>query len=267
LRRYDGEYRWIFDIGVPRFSEDGSFLGYIGVGMDVTERRLAEEALADVSRKMVAVQEEERRRIARDLHDDINQRLAILAVELHQLIDSPPNSPMELASQLTDIRERLIEISTGVQSISYHLHSPQLEYLGIVAAMKGFCKEFAARHAAEVDFKNDDIPSSIAREVSLCLFRVLQEGLHNAAQHSKVKYFEVKLGCSANQIELIVSDRGAGFDVEDAMRQGGLGLISMRERVRLVRGRIVVDSKPMSGTRIHVQVPIGSAEVSERAIG
>jgi signal transduction histidine kinase len=139
LRRHDLEYRWILDIGVPRFNDDGSFLGYIGVGIDVTEQKLAEEALADVSRKMVAVQEEERRRIARDLHDDINQRLAILAVELQQLGSSPPNSPGDIARQLTDIRERLIEISTGVQSISYHLHSPQLEYLGIVAAMRAFC--------------------------------------------------------------------------------------------------------------------------------
>ena len=267
LRRHDGDYRWILDIGVPRFNDDGSFLGYIGVGIDVTERKLAEEALANVSRKMIAVQEEERRRIARDLHDDINQRLAMLAVELQQLGNSPPNSRGKLASQLTEIRERLIEVSTGVQAISYHLHSPQLEYLGIVAAMKGFCKEVALRHAAEVDFKTDEIPSRIPREVSLCLFRVLQEGLHNAAQHSKVKHFEVRLGYSADQIELTVSDRGAGFDMEDAMRQGGLGLISMRERVRLVNGTIVVDSKPMSGTRIHVQVPIGSANVPERAIG
>jgi PAS domain S-box-containing protein len=267
FRRRDGEYRWILDIGVPRFSEDGSFLGYIGVGIDVTERKLAEEALADVGRKMVAVQEEERSRIARDLHDDINQRLAVLAIELQQLGNSPPNSPRELASELTDIRERLIEISTSVQSISYHLHSPQLEYLGIVAAMRGFCREFAARHSTEINFTNDEIPSPISREISLCLYRVLQEALHNAVQHSKVKHFEVRLGCSANQIELTVSDRGAGFDMEEATRQGGLGLISMRERVRLVNGGILIDSKPMSGTRIHVHVPIGSAEISERAIG
>jgi PAS domain S-box-containing protein len=267
LRRHDLEYRWILDIGVPRFNDDGSFLGYIGVGIDVTEQKLAEKALADVSRKMVAVQEEERRRIARDLHDDINQRLAILAVELQQLGSSPPNSPGDIARQLTDIRERLIEISTGVQSISYHLHSPQLEYLGIVAAMRAFCKDFAARHAAEIDFKNDDIPNPIAREVSLCLFRVLQEALHNAAQHSKVKHFEVRLGYSASQIDLTVSDRGAGFDIGKAMTQGGLGLISMRERVRLVNGRIVIDSKPMGGTRIYVRTPIESVDLSGRAIG
>jgi len=267
LRRHDGEYRWLLDIGVPRFSQDRSFVGYIGVGIDVTERKLAEEALGDVSRKLVAVQEEERKRIARDLHDDINQRLAMLAVEMDQTKDDPPNSPSELIQRLHELRQRLTEVSTGVQSISHQLHSPQLEYLGIVAAMKSFCKEFSIRQAVEIDFKNDDIPQPLPPEVSLCLFRVLQEALHNAAKHSSVRHFEVRLSYSTSQVELTVADRGTGFDAEAAMKKGRLGLVSMRERVRLVNGTLVVDSKPMAGTTIRARVPVAPEQVSQRAVG
>jgi signal transduction histidine kinase len=148
----------------------------------------------------------------------------------------------------------------GVQSISHQLHSPQLEYLGVVAAMKSFCNEFGARQKVEIDFKNNEIPQVVPNEVSLCLFRILQEGLHNAAKHSGVRHFMATLYSSSNELHLTVSDRGAGFDPESAMNKGGLGLISMRERVRLVSGTIVVESKPMGGTTIHVRVPFESAQ-------
>jgi PAS domain S-box-containing protein len=267
LRRYDGEYRWVLDMGVPRFSQDRSFLGYIGVAIDVTERKLAQEALSSVSRKLVAVQEEERKRIARELHDDINQRLAMLSVELEQFKENLPDSPDALSQQLTEIRERLTEVSSGVQSISHQLHSPQLEYLGLVAAMKSFCKEFSVRQAVEIDFKSDDIPRTLPPDISLCLFRVLQEALHNAAQHSKVRHFEVRLNYSANHIQLTVCDRGIGFDAEVVRKKGGLGLVSMCERVRLVNGMISVVSKPMAGTIIRVCVPLGTEHASQRAAG
>jgi len=265
LRRYDGEYRWIFDHGVPRFNPDDSFAGYIGSGIDITVRREAEQALADVSRKLVQVQEEERTRIARDLHDDINQRLALLAVDIEQLNQNLPESSPELIDRLTQIRERVTEVSTGVQSISHELHSPQLEYLGIVAAMKSFCRELAARQSVEIDFRSDDIPRSISNEVSLCLFRVLQEALHNAVKHSQVRHFEVRLTCSSDLLDLTIADRGTGFNPETASNKGGLGLVSMRERVRLVNGTIVIDSKPMNGTTIHVRVPFRLEQESQRA--
>jgi PAS domain S-box-containing protein len=267
LRRYDEEYRWVLDIGVPRFSQDRSFLGYIGVAIDVTERKLTEEALRDVSRKLVAVQEEERERIARDLHDDINQRLAMLSVEIDQLRGNPVDSPAELRNRLSDVRERLSDISTEVQAISHHLHSPHLEYLGVVAAMRSFCREFSIRQRVEIDFMNDDIPGPVSPEVSLCLFRVLQEAVHNAAQHSKVRHFEVTLRYLTDQLGLTVSDRGVGFDTATILDKAGLGLISMRERVRLVNGTFAVDSKPMSGTTVFVRVPVGPGQVSQTAVG
>jgi PAS domain S-box-containing protein len=236
----------------------GRVTGFSKIDRDITERKLTEDTLADVSRKLVDIQEEERRRIARELHDDISQRLAMLSVELEQLKMNPPNSADELKGQLTGIGQSVHGVSKGVQSISHQLHPPQLEYLGLVAAMKSFCQEYAARRKVEIDFTSDDIPQPVSHEISLCLFRILQEALHNAARHSGVRNFRVSLNDSSNQLHLAVSDAGSGFEVESAMNKGGLGLTSMRERVRLVHGAILIESKPMAGTTIHVCVPLGA---------
>jgi signal transduction histidine kinase len=213
---------------------------------------------------LIEAQEQDRARIGRDLHDDINQKLAMLAVELDQLRRDPRLSSAKIKTRLTEVRDRIHTVETDVQSISHQLHSPQLELLGIVGATRSFCREFAARQKVTIDFTHDDVPKIVAHEVSLCLFRVLQEALHNAVKHSNVHHYEVRLGCSANELHLTVSDRGTGFDTETALNGGGLGLVSMRERVRLVNGTIVIDSKPMAGTTIHVQVPHDSAYASKR---
>jgi signal transduction histidine kinase len=124
------------------------------------------------------------------------------------------------------------------------------------------------RHNVEIDFTHDEIPKPLSNELSLCLFRVLQEALHNAIKHSKVQQFAVRLGCSANQLVLTVSDDGTGFDLQAATEKGGLGLISMSERVRLVSGRIAIDSRPMGGTRIYVRVPlVNGTDEAQRAAG
>jgi PAS domain S-box-containing protein len=241
-------------------SRDGNPQYIVGGVLDITKRKEAEEALSTINRRLTEAQEQERTRIARDLHDDINQRLAMLAIEVDELKRNPPNSAAELSHQLAEIGEGINGVSMGVQSISHQLHSPQLEYMGVVAAMKSFCRDFGARLKVEIDFTNDEIPQLVSHEVSLCLFRILQESLHNAAKHSGVRYFEVRLNSSSSELHLTVSDRGAGFDAESPMSKGGLGLISMRERVRLVSGTIVIESKPMGGTTIHVRVPFGSAQ-------
>jgi PAS domain S-box-containing protein len=248
-------------------SRDGSPQYIVGGVLDITKRKEAEEALSNINRRLTEAQEKERTRIARDLHDDINQRLGMLAVEIEELKRNQPDSATELRRQLTEIGEWINGVSLGVQSISHQLHSPQLEYLGIVAAMKSFCRDFGARQKVEIDFTNDEIPQLVSHEVSLCLFRIMQEALHNAAKHSGVHHFVVRLNSSSRDLHLTVSDRGAGFDVEWAINKGGLGLISMRERVRLVSGTIVIESKPTGGTTIHVRVPFGSEHDSERAAG
>ena len=263
LRRHDGQYRWMLDVGVPRFLKDGSFAGYIGSCIDVTDRKLAEDVLTNMSRKLVEAQEQERARIARELHDDINQRLAMLAVELEQLQDNPS----EVQGRVQELRKQTTEISNDVQALSHELHSPKLEYLGVVGGVRSWCKEFSERQGIQIEFKSAEVQTSVAPEIGLCLFRVLQEALHNAAKHSGVRRIEVQLRENSGEIHLVVSDLGRGFDVETAMQGRGFGLASMQERVRLVNGTIKIQSKPMGGTTIDVRVPLSSENASQRAAG
>jgi PAS domain S-box-containing protein len=263
----DGSIHWIAGRGQVFMDESGEPSRLLGLNIDITERKQAEEALGGMTRKLIEAQEQDRARIGRDLHDDITQQLALLAIDIEQLRQKNRNSAAETSTGLTKIRDRVNAIAADVQSISHQLHSPQLEMLGIVATIRGFCREFAARQKVTVDFTHDNIPEGVSHEVSLCIFRVLQEALHNAVKHSHVRRYKVNLGCSANKLHLTVSDRGIGFDAEVAMSRGGLGLVSMRERVRLVNGTIAIDSVPQHGTRIDVCVPIGLEQKSQRAAG
>jgi PAS domain S-box-containing protein len=251
VRHHDGDYRWIMDIGVPRFNQDGSFAGYIGIAMDVTERKMAEEAQLGMNRKLMEAQEKERTRIGRELHDDINQRLAFLAIQLETLKENPSG----LQKRLQELWRCTNEIATDVQALSHELHSPKLEYLGVRAGMKSLCREFAEQQKIEIEFSSD-VSSVLPVEIGVTLFRILQEALHNAVKHSGVNFIFVRLQELSNQIHLIVRDSGKGFDVEAALQGKGLGLTSMRERVRLVNGSIVIASKPTGGTSIHVCVPL-----------
>jgi len=143
---------------------------------------------------------------------------------------------------------------------------PQLEYLGVATAMRNLCREFAEKHKVEIDFSEDNVPDSIPHEISLCVFRILQEAIHNAAKHSQVRRFEVALSCSIDQLHLMITDRGKGFDAHTAVSSGGLGLISMSERVRIINGRFAIDSKPRYGTTIRVSVPLWFEYASKSAV-
>ena len=391
LHRYDGEYRWVLDIGVPRFNQDGSFAGYIGSCVDVTDRRATEHALREsedklrllldstaeaiygidlegrctfcnpaclralgyerndellgrdmhdlihhsradgmvfpagecrimralqtgqgvhvddevlwaangtsfpaeywsypqrkgqevvgavvtfldttkrkrteaalenLSRRLISAQEQERTRIARELHDDIGQRIALLTVELGQLPQYSPHLPAEIGARIDELRRQSSEIAADVQALSHELHSSKLEYLGIVTAMRGFCKEFSAQQNVEVIFAHDAIPGMVPSDISLCLYRVLQEALHNALKYSGVRHFDAELRASPDAIDLTVRDSGPGFDVEEAMKTSGLGLVSMGERIKLVGGQLSIESHPGCGTTIHARVPFREA--------
>src|SRR5215510_8570896 len=224
--------------------------------VDISRHKQLEAALRDTGRKLVESQEQERTRIGRELHDDISQRLAMLTVEVDDLNENFPASKSGRKERLARIRQRLVDISSGVEALSQQLYSPHLELIGIAAAMRGFCRDFAAGQKVDIDFDADQIARTPSPDVSLCLLRVLQEALHNAAKHSRVRRFHVRLACSENGLDLQVSDQGAGFDLESAMRAGGLGLSSMRERVRLIHGTISIDSKPLSGTTVRVRAPL-----------
>ena len=260
MLRPDGSVIWLESNGRAFFDAQGRLVRMIGMVADITERKRAEEALASASRKLIEAQEQERARIARELHDDINQRLAMLAVELGELQENPT----EVLTRVQELQKEITGLSNDVQALSHELHSSKLEYLGVVAGIKSWCKEFAGRHNLEIEFTSG-VSSTLPSYIGLCLFRVLQEAAHNAVKYSGVKRIEVQLQEESGQIHLNVSDSGAGFDVEAALQGKGLGLTSMRERVRLLNGTISIASKPMSGTTIHVRVPLESKRVANPA--
>jgi len=262
IKAADGIFHPFLTRITPVKDSKGSVVRWFGTNTDVTELRNAEEALSQMSQKLVQAMEQERARIARELHDDIGQRLAMLAIELEGL----QANPAEVPSRVQELRKETTELSNDVQALSHDLHSSQLEYLGVAAGMKGWCKEFGERQGMQIDCRYD-ARSTLPQEMGLCLFRVLQEALHNAAKHSGVKRIEVQLHEESDEIHLTIRDLGKGFDVEAAKKGRGLGLTSMQERVRLVNGKIAIESKPTGGTTVHVRVPLSSENASQLAAG
>jgi PAS domain S-box-containing protein len=256
LRRSDGVYRWMLDVATPRVNGDGSFAGFIGSAIDTTDQKLAQQALEKVSGQMIAAQEKERSRIARDLHDDICQRLALLSMEIEQTKRVSGDLPVPAKERFQEIRKHCSEIAGDVQSLSHQLHSSKLDYLGLESAIRGFCREFSKQHDVNVEFTATNVPEHLPKDISLCLFRVAQEGVQNALKYSGVNQFTVKILTREDEIHLAVADEGAGFDLEEAKRNQGLGLMSMQERVHLVHGVLSVESKPGGGTRILVVLPL-----------
>ena len=244
---------------------DGSPQYFVVHVQDVTLRKQAEDALSELTRRLIEAQEQERTRIARELHDDVSQQLALLAVELDQW-DQVSSSDPQLHGRIEKTKRRITEIGRDVQSVSHELHSSKLEYLGLVAAAKSFAKEISDANKININFKEDGVPRIFPNEVSLSLFRVLQQALHNAVEHSGATQLEVRLWERSNELHLRVKDFGKGFNVSAVMQGAGLGLTSMRERVRLVKGNITIVSKLLRGTTIHVRVPLNSySELGKQA--
>jgi len=261
----EGGTRWIRWEIRPWWNLDRLPEGILIFAEDITYRKQMEEALSRMTLKLVEAQEQERARIARELHDDISQRLAMFAIEIEQ-VQERPEMPQDMRDWAHELSKQTKEICTDIQALSHELHSPKLEYLGLVGGVKSWCREFGERQGMEIEFKCSALRNSVSPESSLCLFRVLQEALHNAAKHSGMKHIGVQLAENSGEIHLIVHDSGKGFDIEAAKQSRGLGITSMRERVRLVGGTIAIESKPMVGTTIHVRVPLGLNQRSQRAV-
>lgn len=257
LRRFDGEYRWVLETGVPRVDAGGELAGFIGSCVDITDRKRAEEDLQNLSGRMIQAQEEERQRVARELHDDVSQRLALVAIDLEQLAQSPPASQSELAERIQAIWSETQEVASDIHRLSRQLHPSKLEDLGLVAAVRSHCQEVERRGGLKIALAFHDVPRSVPPDVALCLYRVVQESLRNIIKHSGAERAEVELSTDPKAIHLRVSDSGAGFDLETVRARGqGLGLVSMRERLRSVGGEISIYSKPAQGTRVEVSIPL-----------
>jgi PAS domain S-box-containing protein len=255
LRRHDGEYRWIQDTGAPRFLPDGSFAGYIGCCVDIHDRRELEITRRDLAGRLMTAQEEERGRIARELHDDIGQSLALLGIQMQRASQAASADP-EKRIDLHELRDKVKEISSKITRLSHRLHSSELEYLGLAIAVKSLCREFSRNSNVAIECECDPLPASLKDDVSVAFLRIIQEALHNVAKHSQAQLVRVRLAWVGQELTLSVSDDGVGFDANRGPRKPGLGLISMRERMLMMGGELEISSQPGCGTQIRVRAPL-----------
>ncbi len=264
-RKHDFEYRmiaangqsvWLRDL-VSVLREGTEAIKLRGVMVDVTERKRTEQELEDLAGRLIHAQEQERSRIGRELHDHISQMLGVLAIRIDQLLVDEATTPA-VAAALEEIRHSTSELTDDVHSLSHRLHSSALDYLGLVPALQKLTKEFASRHSIAVAFAHDAVPARLPSEVALSLFRVTEEGLNNIAKHSHARSARVDVSGGADGLRLTIEDAGAGFDIDSLEGRAGLGFVSMRERLRALRGTVHVDSAPSRGTRIDVLVPAAS---------
>jgi len=229
-----------------------------GFMIDVSERKRAEEALKDVGGRLIAAQEEERRRVARELHDDFNQRLAVLSIELDQL-GQKLQKQIPLHRTVQRLQTQAQEIASELHQLSYKLHPSKLDHLGLAAAVKSLCSELTESKKLKVEFHQSGFPATLDKDVTLCVFRIAQEGLRNCVKHSGAESARVVLTKNRNAVRLVVSDNGCGFNTKTALMEKGLGFISMKERLHLLGGEMNVYSRPLRGTRIEVSVPLKTA--------
>jgi PAS domain S-box-containing protein len=262
LRRADGEYRVMHDSGVPRFSANGEFLGYIGSCIDITDNKSTEQALResynrieDLAGRLIVAQENERKRIARDLHDDLHQQVAALAISLDVLEHQLSESDGPIRDQVVKLQDATAKLSTWIRRLSHELHSSVLQHLGLAEALKMRCSTFTQQQGIEVKLDLNGV-GPLPPDVALCLDRVAQEALRNIAKHSGAKSVELSLAMNNGDIEMRIADKGKGFSIEE-VRGGGLGLISMEERAKLLGGKFEVRSQPGVGTELRVSVPLG----------
>jgi PAS domain S-box-containing protein len=258
--RPDGSVIWLQKHAHAFFDRTGKMYRMIGMVADITEHKLTEEALSSVSRRLIEAQDTERARIARDLHDDVGQRLALLSVTLEQ-VRQAAGELTPVRSRLDELRKQILDISASVHNLSHELHSTTLQYLNVGRAIRGLCTEVSEQQKVEIDFYQAEVPKKVPQEISRCLFRVLQEALHNAVKHSNVRHFQVGLQGTSDAIHLTIRDSGMGFEPDAARNGPGLGLTSMQERLRLVNGDLFIDSSPGHGTTIHARVPLDTVGV------
>jgi PAS domain S-box-containing protein len=263
--------RWYYVVNTPIRHADGT-MSKQSMIMDITERKQAEEALKanetalrnskkDLQRlagRLISAQEEELRRLSRELHDDLTQRLAVLAIEAGKLeldLNKMPEKYPEIVHTVTQIKDQLIKVSEDVHTISRQLHPTILDDLGLVRAIESECTAFMRRNPVEITFRKENVPDAIPDDIALCLYRVVQEGMKNIATHSGAKNCEILLKGDDHTVCLSVADKGIGFDPLAVRNMPGLGLSSMRERVQLVQGEFTIRSQPGKGTVINVCVP------------
>jgi signal transduction histidine kinase len=223
-------------------------------------RRRADREIKDLAGRLITAQEAERSRIARDLHDDINQQLASLSIALSAVKRRLQHGEAAgVQEEIARLQQRVIDVANVTRQLSHDLHPGVLQHVGLVAALRGHCAEFGSQHGIEITFCAAAGLDGVPQEIALCLYRVAQEALRNIAEHSRARVAHVGLNPTAEGLELTINDDGQGFDIVEARRLGGVGLISLDERVRLIGGSLTIETQRGRGTELRVRVPIGGA--------
>jgi len=257
-RTKDGRWRWLnWTLAAPAPGESE----ISAAARDVTEEKLAREKLRDLAAQLMTAQEEERRRIARELHDDVTQRLANVGIELGLL---KRNGSQSLAGEFHEVidglQAQIFELSDGLRSLSHSLHPSVLEYADLPATLEMYCRKFTEQHSIPASFTAREVPDEIPRAIAVALFRIAQESLHNVAVHSGATAASVVLaGQDRTSLSLFIIDNGKGFDAGKSKASSGLGLLSIEERARNIGASVIIDSTLEAGTRLTVKVPLGEA--------
>ncbi len=255
LCRGDGNMLWLEESGRAFFNSDGAISKVVGMTNDVTEMRESERALRELSGRLISSQEEERQRIARELHDHIGQEMALLCVQAHRLSSSL--SELESArGEAHRIYKKAKEIATEISKLSHRLHSTELDFLGLAMAAERLCRDFSNQSGLTMDFASAKMPSKLDISKTRCFYRILQEALQNISKHSHASGVRVRLDASNQLLTMEIQDNGIGFDLQKARVKAGLGLVSIRERLHLVGGRFTLTSKTGQGTTLAASVPI-----------
>jgi signal transduction histidine kinase len=250
----DSTVRWIAGRGRIEFDQNGKPRQLRAISIDITERRRGEDEARDLNGRLITAHEDERARLARALHDDVTQRLALLAIDAGRrekgLGDTVAGQAMR------SIRHDLVQLSEDVHALSYALHPAILEDLGLMEALKAECARFGAVEGIPTSFRATDNVDEPSQALSLCLYRVAQEALRNVARHSGASSVEVELRAVGSKLELAVEDNGVGFDPTRKQARPSLGLAGMRQRLSLVGGELLIDSAPGNGTTIVAWAPL-----------
>ena len=252
-RTTGGETRHYETVKFPIPDENGATTLVAGISIDITRRKVEEETRKVLLARLANAREEERRRISRELHDDLTQRLAAMAMDLDRIV---LQGPSHLRDSLRSLEHRMVQAAEAARHIAHELHPSELDDLTLVAVLRSYCEEFAKREGVAVGFKSRKVPLELRREIGSCLFRVAQESLSNIAKHAAAKRVSVILEGSGKFIRLRVKDSGVGFKTESRKIKVGLGLLGMEERIWLLHGNFAICSQPGKGTEVTAEIPL-----------
>jgi PAS domain S-box-containing protein len=228
----------------------------LSMAKDITDRKRAQQEIQALNERLISAHEEERMRIARELHDDLSQQIAALSISASNLKQRLSGEKAEAREQVESLRLKLVQLAESVRHLSHQLHPAMLEYAGLAATLRSYCAEFSSLSGVNVSFHASEAFDHLSPTMALCIYRVTQEALQNVAKHALAKDAEVWLTGSNGLVSLTVSDRGAGCSRNRAGASRGLGLISMQERAKLVKGTFEFRSEPNRGTTVRVRIPM-----------